>query len=161
MYAPDRDCADDFLQEGFMKVFQNLHKYEPSGSLRGWVRRVMVNSCIDIMRRDHWYKIRTSFEENAIDLSQIYADVDFEQKLHSKSFFEITQDLPLGYRTILNLYYLEDYKHKEIAELLEISIGTSKSQLSKAKKYLKEVLLKSLTIEEIENYVGRLVKELV
>ena len=161
MYAPDMDSADDFLQEGFLKVFQNLHKYKPSGSIGGWVRRVIVNSCIDILRRDHWYKIRTSLEENDINIAGIYEDVSFETDLDSKSFFEITNELPVGYKTVLNLYYLEDYKHKEIAELMGISIGTSKSQLSKAKKYLKEILLKSLTIEEIENYVGRLVKELV
>ncbi|MFT6245592.1 MAG: RNA polymerase sigma-70 factor (ECF subfamily) [Salibacteraceae bacterium] len=161
MYAPDTDTANDFLQDGFIKVFQNLHKYQPSGSLGGWIRRVIVNSCIDNIRRDHWSKIMTSFEEQEIDITEIYNDSDFENELNSRTFFEITNELPVGYRTILNLYFLEEYTHKEISELLGISVGTSKSQLFKAKRYLKEVLLKSLTLEEIEFYVGRLVKEVV
>ncbi len=161
MYAPDTDTANDFLQDGFIKVFLNLHKYKPSGSLGGWIRRVIVNSCIDNLRRDHWSKLTTSFEEQEIDITEIYGDSDFEVELNSRTFFEITNELPVGYRTILNLYFLEEYTHKEIGALLGISDGTSKSQLFKAKKYLKEVLLKSLTLEEIEFYVGRLVKEVV
>jgi len=82
-------------------------------------------------------------------------------KINTDSFFDIIKELPLGYRTILNLYYLEDYTHKEIAEKLKISIGTSKSQLSKSKKYLRNILLKRMSQDEIEYYVGRLVKEVV
>ena len=160
-YSPDRDSANDYLQEGFLKVFQNLHKYKPTGSLGGWIRRLIVNNCIDLIRRDHWSKTVSLFENQIISFEEIRVENDFEKEINSRSFFEIIGSLPLGYRTILNLYYLEDCTHKEISEMLSISIGTSKSQLSKAKKYLKKVLLKSLTNDEIELYVGRLVKEVV
>ncbi len=161
MYAPDADKANDFLQEGFLKVFQNLHKYKPSGSLGGWVRRVIVNNCLDMLRRDHWAKTFISIEDYDFSSDTSEMDNDFERTLNSKSFFELIRELPIGYRTILNLFYLEEYTHKEISEKLEISVGTSKSQLAKAKTYLRKKLLKSLSAEEIEMYVGRLVKEVV
>ena len=161
MYAPDADKANDFLQEGFLKVFQNLHKYKPSGSLGGWIRRVIVHSCIDLIRRDHWSKVTISFEDSISIIEPSITESDFEKDLNSQSFFDIVRELPLGYRTVLNLFYMEEYTHKEIAEKLGVKEGTSKSQLAKAKSHLKKQVLKSLTLEEIEFYVGRLVKEVV
>lgn len=161
MYAPDDDSANDFLQEGFLKIFQNLHKYKPTGSLGGWMRRVMVNSCIDAIRRDHWTKLTVSFDENVREQTIEMDESQFEKDLNSSSFFDLIKELPIGYRTILNLYYLEEYTHADISEKLGIAVGTSKSQLSKAKRYLRELLLRSLTMEEIELYVGRLVKQVV
>jgi RNA polymerase sigma-70 factor (ECF subfamily) len=161
MYAPDADTANDFLQEGFLKVFQNLHKYKPSGSLGGWIRRVMVHNCIDLIRRDHWTRVMIPFEDSPAITEPSFVENDFERNLNSRSFFDIVRELPLGYRTVLNLFYMEEYTHKEIAQKLEITEGTSKSQLAKAKNYLRQKVLKSLTTEEIEFYVGRLVKEVV
>jgi RNA polymerase sigma-70 factor (ECF subfamily) len=161
MYAPDSDTASDFLQEGFLKVFQNLHKYHPSGSLGGWIRRVIVNNCIDLLRRDHWPKNMTSIDQFSGDFIADTSENDFEKELNSESFFEIVATLPLGYKTVLNLYYLEDYTHKEISEQLGITVGTSKSQLSKAKNYLKIILQTALSEEELEFYVGKLDKKVV
>ena len=161
MYAPDADCANDFLQEGFMKVFQNLHKYRTPGSLGGWMRRVIVNNCIDLIRRDHWPKNMASIDHFTSNEEYTVLENEFERELNSESFFDILQHLPIGYRTILNLYYLEEYKHKEISEQMGISVGTSKSQLWKAKNYLKKTLQDSLSAEELEFYVGKLDKKVV
>lgn len=161
MYAPDTDCANDFLQEGFMKVFQNLHKYKAPGSLGGWMRRVIVNNCIDMLRKDHWPRNMSSLENFSSEEQPTFTENQFETDLNSESFFQILSQLPIGYRTILNLYYIEGYKHREISEQLEITVGTSKSQLSKAKNYLKKTLQESLSEQELEFYVGSLDKKVV
>lgn len=154
MYANDQDTANDLLQIGFLKVFQNMHKYDGNGALGGWIRRVIVNSCIDHYRSDKWSRNREKYEDfvdyniedtGAFNPDKIYAREDF---------LRITCQLPDGYRMILNLYFLEDLSHKEIAEQLKITEGTSKSQLFKAKKYLKQILLTTLPQEEIEAYGG-------
>ena len=101
------------------------------------------------------------FEDSPAITEPSFIENDFERNLNSQSFFDIVRELPLGYRTVLNLFYMEEYTHKEIAQKLEITEGTSKSQLAKAKNYLRRKVLKTLTTEEIEFYVGRLVKEVV
>ncbi|NVK66267.1 MAG: sigma-70 family RNA polymerase sigma factor [Flavobacteriales bacterium] len=160
-YAPNYDVANDFLQEGFLKVFQNLHKYDKKRSLGGWMRRVMINNSIDMLRRDHWDKIVVTLSEEYDQGRPVRMENDFERRLNSSSFFEVLDKLPLGYKTILNLHYLEGLTHKDIADKLGITEGSSKSQLSKAKKYLKGTLLKEMSINEIEEYVGQLAKEVV
>lgn len=161
LYAPDYDTANDFLQEGFIKIFNNLHKYKPTGSLGGWMRQVIVNNSIDLLRRDHWSNRHEQFEDWHVKHMEIVYENAFEKELNSNSFFMFLDQLPLGYKTVLNLFYIEDYTHKEIAEKLGITEGTSKSQVSKAKAYLKSILLDSLTFEEIKDYVGGLAKEVV
>lgn len=154
MYAADYDAANDLLQEGFLKVFQKLNKYKPSGSLGGWVRTVITNTCIDQYRSNKWEKhkklLDNDFEMDALLVS--FNEV--ENRFKEADFLTIIKDLPEGYRMVLNLYFLEGYKHQEIAEKLSISIGTSKSQLFKAKKYLKEILEQKLSKEEISKYEG-------
>lgn len=153
-YANDYDQANDLLQEGFLKVFQKLHQYKPSGSLGGWIRTVIVRNCIDHYRSDKWSKNKETFEPNS------KADVGSaeynkaNEVFQEEDFLRITQNLPDGYRTILNLYFLEEYSHKDIAEKLGISEGTSKSQLYKAKNYLKKILEKELTEDELTKYGG-------
>lgn len=153
MYSTDYDDASDLLQEGFLKVYQNIHKYKTGGSFKGWVRRVFVNTCIDIYRKDKWSKLRVEFDNIESEIE--FEEPDFTDNLYQRDdFLRIIASLPMGYSMILNLYFLEDMTHKEIAEHLEISIGTSKSQLFKAKKYLKKILLKTLSKDEIELYEG-------
>lgn len=153
MYSSDYDGASDLLQEGFLKVFQNIHKYKPSGSFKGWVRRIIVNTCIDQYRKDKWNKFRVEIEsmEDEIDIEE----PDFTDSLYeTDDFLRIIKQLPPGYSLILNLYFLEEMTHKEIANQLEITVGTSKSQLFKAKKRLKKILIKTLSNEEIKLYEG-------
>ncbi len=159
-YALDYDTANDYLQEGFMKVFQNLHKYEATGNLGGWMRRLMINNCVDAIRKDFWSKHKVSFEEY-LTHDEFVTENTSMKSVNTDSFFEVLNELPPGYKMVLNLYYIEEYKHTEIAETLGISVGTSKSQLHKAKSYLKDILLRNMTLEEIEIYVGQLAKEVV
>ena len=160
MYATDYETANDFLQVGFMKVFQNLHQYTPTGNLKAWIRRIIVNNNIDMIRKDHWNKNTISINDfnESIEIAE---EEVFEPHISTQGFLDIILKLPVGYRTIINLFFLEGYTHKEISQKLNITEGTSKSQLSKAKKYLKKLLLESLQPEEIELYVGRLDKKVV
>ncbi|MFT5859642.1 MAG: RNA polymerase sigma factor (sigma-70 family) [Flavobacteriaceae bacterium] len=154
MYGKDYDKANDLLQEGFIKVFHNLHKYDTHGALGGWIRRVIVNVCIDAHRADKWSKNRQSLEESIEYELQDEDPLDPGQIYERDDFLRIIKGLPTGYSTILNLYFLEEMKHAEIAEKLDISVGTSKSQLFKAKRYLKNILVQNLSKEELEKYEG-------
>jgi RNA polymerase sigma-70 factor (ECF subfamily) len=161
MYAKDYDSANDLLQEGFLKVFQKIHlfKFKNHGSLGGWIRTIFVNNCIDHYRSDHWSKNKSnlSYEETEeAHHKHLLQEEEVEtESLYSKDdFLRIIKKLPDGYAMVLNLFYLEGYTHKEIAAKLEITEGTSKSQLFKAKKYLRQLLLDNLSEEEIERYEG-------
>lgn len=152
VYAADYDAANDLLQEGFLKVFQKLDKYNPSGSLGGWIRTVITNTCIDQYRSNKWEK-RKKLVDNDYEMDTLMVSInEVESRFHEADFLTLIQDLPEGYRMVINLYFLEGYKHQEIAEKLNISLGTSKSQLFKAKRYLKEILEKKLSKEEISKY---------
>jgi len=143
-YCRDRDEAKDVLHEAFLKVFNNLKNFNGTGSFEGWIRRIMVNTSIDNLRRN---------KQNYLIVSTVYAnekaslladDVEEDDLLLSISKEEIlkaVQELTPAYRTVFNLYVIEELSHKEIAELLDISEGTSKSNLSKAKFNLKKNLM--------------------
>lgn len=160
IYSCDYDSANDLLQEGFLKVFQNLHKFKESGPLGGWIRTVITHSCIDHHRTNKWDKRKLIIEEEYKMDALIVTFNEVESRFENADFINIIKDLPEGYRVVLNLYFLEGYKHNEIAEKLGINEGTSKSQLFKAKKYLKTILEKSLSEEEKSKY-GGLVKKVV
>lgn len=134
-YANNSDDAQDLLQEGFIKVYKNLHRFRAEGSFEGWVRRVFVNSSIEHFRKKS-AKLSTMSdkEENTIEDSDITA----LDNLAAKDIINLIQDLSPGYRTVFNLYVVEGYAHKEIGELLNISEGTSKSQLARAKAILQK-----------------------
>jgi RNA polymerase sigma-70 factor (ECF subfamily) len=155
MYAHDYDQASDLLQEGFLKVFQNLHKYESHGRLGGWIRRLVVNVCIDHYRSDKWVKNRQGLDELGDHKLEIADTFDPGKIYERDDFLRVIKGLPEGYSVILNLYFLEDMGHAEIAGKLGITVGTSKSQLFKAKRYLKKLLVNNLSKEEIEVYEGR------
>ena len=136
-YSTDREMAQDMLQEGFIRVFNNISSYKQKGSFDGWVRRVFVNSCLNYIRSN---KVGTYVCLEKDDVIEPYLDHSVNaaiDSLDTSDFEMIISKLPLGYRTILNLFFVEGYTHEEIAQNLEISIGTSKSQLSKAKQKLK------------------------
>jgi len=160
IYSSDYDSANDLLQEAFLKVFQKLHLYKTTGSLGGWIRTVVTNSCIDSYRANKWDKKKKLLDENYQMDNLLISFNEVETRFQDADFLDIIKDLPDGYRMILNLYFLEGYKHLEIAEKLDISIGTSKSQLFKAKKYLEKILRAKLTEEEINEY-ERVAKKVV
>ncbi len=133
-YSNNADDAQDLLQEGFIKVFRNLDKFRAEGSFEGWVRRVFVNTSIEHYRR----KINltsTSDKEEFLIEDNSWNALD---RLGEKDIIMLVQELSPGYRTVFNLYAVEGYSHKDIANMLGISEGTSKSQLARAKGILQK-----------------------
>lgn len=141
-YANNADDAQDLLQEGFIKVYKNLHRFRAEGSFEGWVRRVFVNTSIEHFRKKSAQLSSVSEkEENTIE----DADITALDSLAEKDIINIVQELSPGYRTVFNLYVVEGYSHKEIGELLGISEGTSKSQLARAKSILQKKITQYLS----------------
>jgi RNA polymerase sigma-70 factor (ECF subfamily) len=150
-YTRDSDQAMDVLQEGFLKVFNNLEKYTGVGTFEGWMRRIMVNLSIDRYRRLKHDLILLG-EQNDIENWGGETDDESEDSGENEEIYDITpeqiidamQQLTPAYRTVFNLYVYEDYTHQDIAEALGISVGTSKSNYAKAKKNMKKLLTKNL-----------------
>jgi RNA polymerase sigma factor (sigma-70 family) len=137
-YAKDSFEAEDILQTGFVKVFQKISEFRSDGSFEGWIRRIMVNTAIEVYRKNQ----RTL---NVVDIDQVYdeAQTMFDMTgLETKDLLKLIQQLPDGYRVVFNMYVIEGYSHKEIGEQLAISEGASKSQLSRARALLREKILK-------------------
>jgi RNA polymerase sigma-70 factor (ECF subfamily) len=142
-YADDPEEAKDILQTGFIKVFKGIENYKGDGSFEGWIKRIVVNTAIDNYRRKKVKPIVTDSEltdrlgdhvEDEVEDDSIYNQIPVAEVM------EAVQKLSPAYRTIFNLYVLEGYNHNEIAEMLDISVGTSKSNLSKARMNLRKML---------------------
>ena len=142
-YASNSEEAQDILQEGFIKIFKKLDTFRSEGSFEGWIRRIFVNTAIEHFRRRKYLTPVTEKEENTIEGN--YTSVLDE--LAEKDILGLVQELSPGYRTVFNMYVVEGYTHKEIADSLGISEGTSKSQLSRAK-----VILQDLVKNHIDKY---------
>ncbi|MBO9565108.1 MAG: sigma-70 family RNA polymerase sigma factor [Niastella sp.] len=141
-YANNTNDAQDLLQEGFIKVYKNLHRFRAEGSFEGWVRRVFVNTSIEHFRKKTAQLSSVSEkEENTIE----DADITALDSLAEKDIINLVQELSPGYRTVFNLYVVEGYSHKEIGEMLGISEGTSKSQLARAKSILQKKITQYLS----------------
>ncbi|MFB6257262.1 MAG: RNA polymerase sigma factor, partial [Flavobacteriales bacterium] len=138
-YADDDLEAQDLLQEGFIKVFQKISECSKEKSLEGWIRKVIVNNNIDLYRKK---KQKKRIEEVRTDQDLHMDDVPIrnegEEELNFQDLLAILRELPQGYRTVLNLYIVEGYDHKAIAESLGTSVSNSKSQYLRAKKYLQQ-----------------------
>ncbi len=139
-YASHAEEAQDILQEGFIKVFRKLDSFRGDGSFEGWVRRIFVNTAIEHFRRRRYLQPVTEKEENTLEGNSVSA----LDGLAEKDILALIQQLSPGYRTVFNMYVVEGYSHKEIGEILDISEGTSKSQLSRAKVILQEKVKKYL-----------------
>ena len=135
-YLTDHSRAEDALIKGFKKVFDHLKNYSGEGSFEGWIKRIMVNECLMIIRKDKKHQHLIPIE------SKSYGSVAINDRLEYEDILKLLEGLPQGYRTIFNLYGIEGYKHREIAELLGISINTSKSQLILARKKLRAMINK-------------------
>lgn len=131
-YTRNKEEAEDYLQDGFLKVFQKLSSFKKEGSLEGWIRRVIVNTCLDHIRNQ-------KLQWNELDeLNEPVETAVVMDKLHATDLLELIRQLPPGFRTVFNLYAIEGYSHKEIGGLLNISEGTSKSQFARARASLVE-----------------------
>ena len=140
-YAHNRMEAEDFLQEGFIRIYRDLYQYQPEKALGAWLRRVMVNCCLRQLEKQ-----KNIFSE--VDWNQVGGS--YEMKLEEKEdnreqqLIKMIQQLPPGYRAVFNMHVIEGYTHQEIAEYLKISANTSKSQLSRAKNLLKNLFKKKV-----------------
>lgn len=141
-YANNTDDAQDLLQEGFIKVFRNLHRFRAEGSFEGWMRRVFVNTSIEHFRRKST-KLSTVSDKEEDTIEDV--DITALDNLAEKDIISLIQELSPGYKTVFNLYVIEGYSHKEIGELLGISEGTSKSQLARAKGILQKKVAQYLS----------------
>jgi len=141
-YANSREDAEDILQEGFVKVFRDLGQYTGVGNFEGWVRKVFVNTALQHLQRNK--KNLLTSELDGQDFPDEPPTYDAEET-PAKNMTRMLQQLPPGFRTVFNLHVLEGYSHPEIAEILGISVGTSKSQLLRAKAYFRKMLEGSLT----------------
>jgi len=145
-YASSIEEAEDIMQEGFVKIFLNIKDFKGEGSLVAWMRRIMINTAIT-----HYHKMRKHRYHD--DLEEVketrLEDYEWEEsEFTSEELFNVIQRMPDGYRMVFNMYALEGYKHREIAEILEIDENTSKSQYSRARRWLQERLIK---IKDSEN----------
>jgi RNA polymerase sigma factor (sigma-70 family) len=137
-YATDRMEAEDMLQNGFIRVFQKLNDYRGEGAFEGWVRRIMVHSSIEYYRKHHKMMQAVDIDET----SEPSVDPIAMAKLDAKDLMALIQQLAPGYRIVFNLYAIEGYSHREIGEIVGITEGASKSQLSRARGILKEQIEK-------------------
>ena len=135
-YIKDIHQAEDIMITAFMKVFTNLKKFEQKGSFEGWIRRIMVNECISCIR----VQKKITFVEDENYFEESFNNIESQFSVEDIQF--LIDGLPDGYRMIFNLYAIEGYKHQEISSMLGINEGTSKSQLSHARKILKEQIVK-------------------
>jgi len=140
-YAIDRMEAEDMLQNGFIRVFQKMNDYRGEGSFEGWVRRIMVHSSIEYYRKHH--KMMQAVDMDDSDEPSVHPVA--MANLDAKDLIALIQQLSPGYRMVFNLYAIEGYSHKEIGEIMNITEGASKSQLSRARAILKEQVLKTST----------------
>ncbi len=136
-YTNSREDAEDVLIEGFTTIFHKLKMYKGDGSFEGWMKRIMVNTAISHFRQNSKYRFHQDIDE-VIDISEKQETVI--EHMEAKRILNLVNTMPEGYRLIFNLYAVEGYTHREIGEMLNLSEGTSKSQFSKARRWLQNRL---------------------
>jgi RNA polymerase sigma factor (sigma-70 family) len=144
-FAHNREDAEDMLQEGFIKIFSQMHTFGNRGAFEGWIRRIMVHTCINILKKNK------KFNES-VDIIHATAVQVREESVPSivqaKQIVECIRMLPVGYRTVLNLYAIEGYSHREIGMMLEIEESTSRSQYTRAKAMLEDILVRKKILQK-------------
>lgn len=139
-YAKDQAQAQDLMHDGFIKVFLNMDQFRAQASLETWITRIMINNCLSAIRKELRRGIKMRVEDLQVAAPNPESLASDLPNLSAQEVFAVLNELPLGYRTVFSLYVLDDFSHREIAEELGISEGTSKSQLSKAKRMLAKKL---------------------
>jgi RNA polymerase sigma factor (sigma-70 family) len=149
-YGHSREDAEDMLQEGFIKVFSMIHTFENRGSLEGWIRRIVVHTCINILKKNKRFN-------ESVDIIHATGVQVREESIPSiiqaKEVIESIRLLPVGYRTVLNLYAIEGFSHKEIAVMLDIEESTSRSQYTRAKAMLEDILVRKKILHKPKEQV--------
>ncbi|MES2430641.1 MAG: sigma-70 family RNA polymerase sigma factor [Bacteroidota bacterium] len=144
-FAKNREDAEDMLQEGFIKIFSQIHQYRNEGALEGWIRRIIVHTCINVLKKNKKFS-------DCVDISHAQGlhikEESVTSIIQAKQVVECIRLLPIGYRTVLNLYAIEGYSHREIGHLLDIEESTSRSQYTRAKVMLEDILVKRKIIDK-------------
>jgi len=143
-FAHNREDAEDMLQEGFIKIFSQMHTFGNRGAFEGWVRRIIVHTCINILKKNK------KFNESVDIIHATSVQVREENVpsiIQAKQIVECIRMLPVGYRTVLNLYAIEGYSHREIGTMLDIEESTSRSQYTRAKAMLEDILVRKKIIQ--------------
>jgi RNA polymerase sigma-70 factor (ECF subfamily) len=146
-YTDSREEAEDVLQEGFIKVYEKIGQWSEAGPLGGWIRSVMVNTALTHIRSSRKWK-HTADIETAEDFDA--SDIDAVSRMNEEALMKLIESMPLGYKTVFNLFAIEGYSHKEIADSMGITENTSKTQFLKAKNWLKKHLV--VTEKNIETH---------
>jgi len=144
-FAHNREDAEDMLQEGFIKIFSQMHTFGNRGAFEGWIRRIIVHTCINILKKNK------KFNESVDIIHATGAQIREETVpsiIQAKQIVECIRMLPIGYRTVLNLYAIEGYSHREIGMMLEIEESTSRSQYTRAKAMLEDILIRKKIIQK-------------
>lgn len=136
-YAGNRESAEDLLQEGFIKIFTAIDSYTGSGSFEGWIRRIIVNTALEFLRKTDILKGAIDADDPTVISEPDYSAVD---QISADELMELIASLPAGFRTVFNMYAVEGYSHKEIGEALGIGESTSRSQYTRAKQLLQKKL---------------------
>jgi RNA polymerase sigma factor (sigma-70 family) len=152
-FAHNREDAEDMLQEGFIKVFLQIHTFQNKGAFEGWIRRIVVHTCINHLKKNK----RFNESVDIIQAAMIQArEENIPSIVQAKQIVDCIRLLPLGYRTVLNLYAIEGYSHKEISGMLDIEESTSRSQYTRARQMLEEILIKRNLITAVKGKADRL-----
>ena len=155
-YANKQEDAVEILNDGFLKIFREIHHYRPAyadviSSFKGWLRKIMVYTAIDHFRKNQKHRMVTQLDNVVYHIPTIHEDAI--EKLSYEEIIRAIQELSPGYRTVFNLFIIEGLSHDEIARQLGISTGTSKSNLSKARRQLQKILFKQNDIKVSKNAI--------
>lgn len=142
-FARNREDAEDMLQEGFIRVFTQIHQFQSKGSFEGWIRRIIVHTCINHLKKHKKFN-------DSVDIAQAHTlqvrEDSVPSIIQAKQVVECIRMLPIGYRTVLNLFAIDGYTHREIAGMLDIEESTSRSQYTRAKAMLEQILIQKKII---------------
>jgi RNA polymerase sigma factor (sigma-70 family) len=148
-YSKSRDEAEDLIQEGFLKIFQNINTYRKHGSLEGWIKRIMINHALNQYKKNRKIPFAEDVEEiNENEILSFDEEVEYNEPVPPETLLAMIQSLPEGYRMVFNLYVFEGYSHKEIAEAMNFSENTSKTQLMKARRQLRKKYFEHTNLKE-------------
>ena len=148
-YSKSRDEAEDLLQEGFLKIFQNINTYRKHGSLEGWIKRIMINHALNQYKKNRKIPFAEDVDSiNENEILSVHEEVENNEPVPAETLLAMIQSLPEGYRMVFNLYVFEGYSHREIAEAINFSENTSKTQLMKARRQLQEKIFEYTNMKE-------------
>ncbi len=138
-YLGQSHQAEDAMIEGFIKVFEKIDTFKNQGSFEGWIKKIMVNEALMSLRANQ----KNMFLEDIITINETELNQNFNTNIEADELLKMIETLPLGFKTVFNMYAIEGYSHQEIAQMLHITEGTSKSQLSRARVHLQNMLQKA------------------